>query len=74
MVERNELDVEELADELTDWTRRWLSALPVTAGRALGREELDALKHIFKQLLETRKVDIKIIPLPETMRRSQFLG
>lgn len=69
-----EKDVDELADELTDWTRRWLSALPVTAGRALGNEELDALKQIFKQIIETRKVDVTSIPLPETMRRSQLLG
>jgi hypothetical protein len=74
MLKKDELEVDELADELTDWTRRWLSALPEKAGRALKNEELDALKCIFKQILETRKVDVTSIPIPETMRRSQLLG
>jgi hypothetical protein len=67
MVETDAFAGDQLVDELTEWTTWWMTALPVPAGRALAREELDALKYIFKRILETRKVDVMSIPLPDTM-------
>ncbi|MBS1721970.1 MAG: hypothetical protein JSS66_03065 [Armatimonadetes bacterium] len=60
------------ADELVEWTRRWMSALPLSVRRPLQAQEIAVLRKVFSLRLAGEEVSPDKLNLTSAMSISRL--